>query len=117
MWIAGIVLIACVVAFADRTDQRLWKMMKDSIEQDSRQTIQQLQDHNDRLKREKTTLISQQEVLRREKVALQNKVADLEGRLKDIETQLNNIVVPTDIDGLVKELERRGFHPTVLPAK
>ncbi len=98
------------------TSRKIYDMMLDQLSTDQSQIIKDkeawIKDCEDEIKQ----LAQEKAKIQQEKLAVQRQaqesaieVARLTGRVNDLQEKLRNIVIPTDVDALIRDLRGRGI--------
>ena len=116
-WILIALAIFLIAAGVSRADKKLYNMIRENIEKDVRANEEMLLKENERLGKERDSLLAQKTRLIRDRAILQEKVAALERRKDEIEARLNAVIVPSGDDELTEAFKKSGFHPVLLPQR
>lgn len=107
--VGGIIIFLGSSFLYARPDKALYKMIRDSIIKEQEVIQATLEEEVTRLNLERDGYIKQLDKLATDRIILQERVKALEGKLRDVETQLSQITAPSDPDVLVTKFRELGF--------
>lgn len=118
--LVAIAIIALIVILwigsVTGTSRKLYDMMLDQLRTDQSQIIKDKETWIKDCEKEIEKLAQEKAKIQQEKLAVQRQaqesaleVSRLTGRVNDLQEKLRNIVIPTDVDALIRDLRGRGI--------
>ncbi len=119
-WSWAVVLIVIVLIWQNLTGwaaaRQIYKQALDNLRQDQSRVVEALQENQKMYEAEIANLQAEKERLQKEKATVQRQaiesaieVSRLKGRIGELQTQLQNIIVSDDPDRILDDLRRMGI--------